>query len=285
MKKLQSALSLILLLTTFMLSCKKDKTTKPEQAYRVKEIQNGAEHKTFLYDNANRVVRINFNGGSYRFTYSSTDITAQVYFSNDNPDPSWKYIFDMANGRITGGRRYMPNGAIGREYTYEYDNQQRLTAIVMSLKDFTGDEDENHRYQFLYDGQSDFQQVIFTRKIKTANVLENADSTSVSLTWFTGKSFVTWKDMGFGFFGKATAAIEIQGLETIPFSFTFLEKIIPADRAAQSIETKKYKWNPADGSWSPASTNTHTFPETDYQYNEAGQLQKYKTNTIQWEIY
>jgi hypothetical protein len=285
MKQSTTFLIATIILATLVPACKKNnKDTPPqEKPYRIKKIIDDPEQKVFSYDNKNRVTRIDFNGGSFRFIYSNAEITAQTWFSNDTPDPNWKYIFQLEGGHITSGRRYLSNGGIGREYQYGYDNQQRLATLVMSLKDFTGAEDENHRYQFLYDAQNILQQVILVRKIKVVNTLTNSDSTSATLTYFSDRSFITWKQLGFDLFGIATAGIEMQGFETMPFSFTFPERIVPAGKAIKLIDTKKYKW---DGStWSPASTNSQTFSDADYQHDATGLLQKYKSNTIQWEPY
>lgn len=285
MKQLRIVLMTVISLTA-ILSCNKDDDGNPPSgtSYRVKGIQNSGEQKTFTYDNQDRITRIDFNGGSYRFTYSPAEITAQVYFTNGTPDPSWKYVFTVANGRISNGRRYFPNGAISREYQYGYDNQQQLSTLVMSLKDFTGDEAENFRYQFFYDGQS-LRRVALVRKIKNGSVLENADSSSGTFSYFTGKSFINWKQIGFNFFGAATAGIEFQGQETMPFSFTYLDQVVPSDKAVQIFDTKKYNWNPGTGTWNLLLSTTQTFVETNYEYNQTGQLEKYKNNTITWESY
>jgi hypothetical protein len=286
MEQLKIILLVTIFLAAFVPACKKDNDTAPQdKPYRVKEIQDGAEARVFSYDSENRISRINFNGGYFRFTYTSSEITAQTYSSSDLPDPNWKYIFSTSSGRIISGRRYLPNGGIGREYEYVYDDQQRLTTAVMSLKDFTGAEAEHYRYRFFYDAQSLLQQVVLIRKIKTGASMVNSDSTSATLSYFTEKTFMTWKHLGFDFFGSTTAGIELQGMETMPFSFTFIEGIIPSGKAVKLIDTKKYKWNDGASTWSPASTSAPAFSEADYVHDATGRLQQYKDNTIQWEPY
>lgn len=275
------------LLITFLSACKKDGGTNPtpEPTYRVKKIQNGAEYKNFTYDNQNRVTSIGFNTGSYRFTYSPNEITVQTYAADGTPDPNWKYVFTTINSCIKKGSRYLSNGAVGRDYFYEYDNDGRLWTTVMSLKDFTGDEMEDHRYYFSYDAQNNLSKVAYTRDNWIGNNLVKADSVSASLSYYTEKPFITWKQVGFDFFGAASGGIQLTGLEVIPFSFLFLENIILSGKAARSIDAKKYKWNPATTSWSPASENNKTYPETDYGYNNEGLLVNDKTMTIEWEVY
>lgn len=270
-----------------MISCSKndDNDPAPGQSQRIKTIRDGAAEKIFLYDAGNRIARIDFSGGSFRFVYSSAEITVQTYFSNNTPDPNWKYVFAVSGGRITGGRRYLPNGGIGREYHYAYDGQQRLSGLIMSLKNFTGEEDESHRYEFFYDAQSLMQRVAFTRKSRTGNGLVNMDSSSASVSYFMDRSFINWKQMGFDFFGTATAGIEMQGMEIMPFSFTFTERIIPSDKAVKQIQTQKYRWDQGTNAWKIESTDMQTFSESEHEYSQAGLLQKYKTNIIGWEPY
>lgn len=276
----------LLVIIIFLSACKKNggEDTPQDKPYRVKQIQNSGEQRSFTYDAENRITRIDFNGGSFRFTYSGAEILAQTHFANNEVDLSWRYKFVVAGGRITGGARLMSNGAVGRTFLFEYDNQQRLSTAIMSLKNFTGDEDENSRYQFSYDAQNNLQQVIMVRKIKSGSTLVNSDSTSATLTYFNNKSFITYKQLGFDFFGSATAAIQLQGMETIPFSFTFIENIVPSAKAVQLIDTKKYKWGDVNSTWSPASSSAPSFSETDYLHND-GQLNQFKNNTIQWEPY
>lgn len=268
-------------------SCKKNKEVQPnpDTAYRVKGIQNDTEYKNFEYDNEGRVSNIAFNNGSFRFNYSGNEITVQTYFSNGTPDPNWKYLFTTEEGRIKKASRYLPNGAVGRNYFFEYDNAGQLWATYMSLLDFTGDEMENHRYYFLYDAQQQLNQVAYTRNNLSGNNIVKADSASMIVSYYTDKPFIKWKQVGFDFFGPVSGGVQLTGLEVIPFSFLFLENIIMSDKSVKSIATKKYTWNSTTTSWSEASANNKTYAETVYAYDSNELLMKYKNISITWESY
>ncbi|MFT3748236.1 MAG: hypothetical protein QM768_07975 [Agriterribacter sp.] len=276
----------ILIVASFTFSCKKNNGSQPspDLPYRVKNIQNGSEYKNFTYDNQGRVSNIEFNNGYYQFTYSASEITVQTYFSNGTPDPTWKYVFTTEGGSIKKGSRYLPNGAVGRNYFFEYNNAKQLQSIYMSLLDFTGDETEDHRYYFLYDAQQ-LNQVIYTRDNRTGNNLVKADSVSTAIGYYTEKPFIKWKQVGFDFFGSVSGGVQLTGLEIIPFSFLFLENIIMSDKAVQSIDTKKYKWNSGTASWTEASAGNRAYPDTDYEYNNSDMLVKYRNITITWDQY
>ena len=260
--------------------CKKNDNnpSSTEKINRVKKLSTGTENKVFLYDNDSRLVRINSSDGySIRFTYSSSEIVMQIYSSNDQPDPQGKYSFTIANGLITSGRKYLPNGAVVHEYGYRYDNQQRLEAVTFNIKDFTGNNSETHNYQLTYDASDNLQQLIFKRS--AAGV--SSDSGSVTITYLSDKSFITWKNMGFDYFGKAPVGHQLQGQVAIPFSL--VEKIHPAQKAVKTVETKNYQWNPGTKNWTLKSSDNQTHPETDYQYNELQWLIKYMSYTIEWD--
>jgi hypothetical protein len=259
-------------------ACKKDKNDpSPEQVNRVREILGATEAKVFFYEQ-DRLIRINSDAGySIRFTYSPSEIIVQVYSSNDQPDPLGKYSFTLDNGRIASGRKYLPNGAVVHEYGYQYDNEQRLSSVTFSIKDFTGNDTENHSYQLVYDDGNNLQQLAFKRKVDGIN----SDSSSVTFTRFTGKSFITWKNMRFDYFGKAAVGHQLQGMVPIPFSL--VDEFYPAQNAIKSVETKSCHWNPNSGNWSIQSLSSDTWSETDYQYNELGWLTKYMDYTIAWD--
>ena len=268
-------------------SCKKGKSNNPQpnQPKRIKSISDAGDKKTFSYDNENRLTRIDFNGGSFRIAYSSPEITAQVYFANGNPDPSWKYLFTKQNNRINGGFRYLPNGGIGRDYRYEYDIDGRLSLTIMRLRDFTGEVTESHRYNFSYDAENNLQQVKYTRENRSGVVMQKADSVSATISYYNSKNFIKWKQTGFDFFGKVTAGIQLTGLEIIPFSFLFQENIVPNEKAIQAIDTKRFVWNQGSNSWGLTSSNNQNHPETFYEHNNEGLVVKYKNIAIEWEAY
>jgi len=284
-------LFLILLTGVFFsgiyLSCKKGKENNPQpgQSYRIKSTIDGADKKTFSYDNENRLTRIDFAGGSFRIGYSNVEITAQTYFTNGNPDPNWKYMFTIHNGRINGGFRYLPNGGIGRDYRYEYDTDGRLQLAIMRLYDFTGDVSESHRYDFSYDGQNNLQQVIFTRGNRIGTGIQKADSVSSIISYYNDRDFIKWKQTGFDFFGKVSGGIRLTGLEIIPFSFLFQENIIPSEKALQTLDSKKYQWNTTTQLWNQVSTVNQTWSQADYVYNNEGLPVKFKNIAIEWEAY
>lgn len=278
MKKI-AAIGSIWVIGYFLLAgCKKSDSPPPEKLRRIRAITGTTETKTFLYDNEDRVTRINSSAGySTRFTYSPTEIIVQDYFSNDQPDPQGKYSFTVENGRVASGRKYLSNGAVVHEYGYQYDGQQRLAAISFIIKDFTGSDAENHYYQLSYDAQDNLQQITFKRSLEG----EDADSSSVTITWYTDKSFLTWKNMGFDVFGKIPVGHKVQGQVAIPFSLA--DNIYPAKNAIKLVDTKNYRWNPATGAWRFSSSQSGTRPETDYQYNVPGWLTKYLNYTIEWD--
>lgn len=269
------------------LSCKKDKDNNPQpgSSYRIKTTLDGGDKKTFIYDNENRLTRIEFSGGTYQLVYSAVEIKAQTYFANGNPDPNWKYLFSVNNNRINGGFRYLPNGAVGRDYRFEYDIDGRLQLTLMRLFDFTGDVSESHRYYFLYDAENNLQQVAYTRENRNGAVMEKADSVAAMISYYTRRDFIRWKQTGFDFFGKSTGGIRFTGLDIIPFSFLFQENIILSEKAIQTIGTKKFNWNQGTHSWSPVSSNNQNYPESDYQYNDQGLPVKFKNISIEWESY
>lgn len=280
-------LSGIVLLVFF--ACKKDKDNDPPQpagTYRIKSTTQGSDKKTFHYDADNRVDRINFNGGSYRFTYSNTEINAQTYFEDGSPDPGWKYRFAINNNKIVNGFRYQTNGAISRDYTYGYDNETgNLVLAATRIFDFTGDVSEAHNYRFTYNADNNLETVNYLKRQKSGNKMQQSDSAAITLTYYTDKNFVTQKQMGFDFFGKRAGGIQLTGLETMPFSLLFQERIIPSEKAIQSIVTKKYSWNPGSNTWSVPLTGNQSFPGSDYTFNNNGLPVKYKNVTIEWETY
>jgi len=258
--------------------CKKNNSSSNGKSDRVRIITGTTESRSFLYDNAARIVRINSSAGySTRFTYLPAEIVVQDYFSNDQPDPQGKYSFTLQNGRITSGRKYLSTGAIVHEYVYRYDAQQRLATLSFNIKDFAGNDAENHNYQLTYDGEDNVQQITFKRSLAGVN----ADSSAVTITWYADKSFITWKNLGFDLFGKVPVGHQLQGQVAIPFSLA--EKIFPTKKAVKAVDTKKYQWNPGTGSWGLQSSNNDTHPETDYQYDESGRLKKYMNYTIEWD--
>ena len=275
------------LFASAFLACKKDKDNDPQpgSSYRIKSTLDGSDKKTFSYDNENRLTRIDFTGGSYQITYSNVEIKAQTYFANGNPDPNWKYLFTLNSNRINGAFRYLPNGAIGRDYRFEYDSEGRLQLTVMRLFDFTGDASETHRYSFSYDAEHNLQQVAYTREIRDGATMKKADSVAAIISYYTGRVFIQWKQTGFDYFGKATGGIRLTGLDIVPFSFLFQENIILSEKAIQTTGTKKFFWNQGTSAWSQVSSDNQNYPESDYQYNDKGLPVKFTNIAIEWEPY
>lgn len=278
MKKIASPGMIGIVALLLFSGCKKNDSSPAEKINRIKTLSTGTENKVFSYDNDSRLVRINSSDGySIRFTYSSSEIVVQTYSSNDQPDPQGKYSFTIANGSITSGRKYLPNGAIVHEYEYQYDNQQRLQTVTFNIKDFTGSNSESHHYQLMYDAENNLQQLAFKRSASGVNT----DSSSVAISFFSDRSFITWKNMGFDYFGKAAVGYQLQGQVAIPFSL--VEKIYPAQKAVKTVDTKNYQWNPGTKIWSLKSSDNQAHPETDYQYNELKWIIKYMSYTLEWD--
>ena len=70
----------VVLFSGIYLGCKKGKEDPPQtnRPYRIKTTTDGADKKTFSYDNESRLTRIDFAGGSFRVGYSNVEITAQT---------------------------------------------------------------------------------------------------------------------------------------------------------------------------------------------------------------
>jgi hypothetical protein len=263
-------------LVIIVVSCKKDKKDNPGDK-RIVSVSDGVNAQLLAYDDLKRISRIDYNAAfSLRFEYSAAGVFIQQYGAGNTPDPDVKYDFTIVGGRITSGHKYLANQRVNN-FSYGYDGQQRLTSIYISLR-FDGNEFENHFYTITYDVQNNVEAIAFRRRQDN----ENSDSMYISQTYFEGKSFITWRDMGFDYFGSAAFGQEHLGYGII-VPFYLLSHVYPSQHALKSQNTQRFSWNPVTKKWIVQGSNNFIRQDTEYVHDANGRLVKYFGNDIQWQ--
>lgn len=272
MKKLTLVLTTIIMVA----ACKKDKNGGIANQ-RISRILSGSEQQLLAYDNQKRITRIDYNAAnSLRFEYSAAGVFIQQYGAGDVPNPDRKYDFTIVNNKITSGHRYLPGNFVDNFY-YGYDEQEKLTTMTISRR-FDGTEYEQHTYSLLFDEQKNVQSVVFKRK--TDN--KNSDSIFISRTYYS-TSFISWRDMGFDYFGSASVGQEHLGYGIVmPFSILG-GAIYPGNHALKTSEYKQFTWNPVTSKWIPRAPSGYTRAESEYQYDNNGRLIYYGGSEIKWQ--
>ena len=257
-------------------SCKKDKKDNPGDK-RIVSVSDGSTAQLLAYDDQKRITRIDYNAAfSLRFEYSAAGVFIQQYGAGNTPDPDNKYDFTIVNGRITSGHKYLAGQRVNN-FSFGYDGQQRLTGIYISLR-FDGNEFESHFYELTYDAQNNVEEIAFRRRQDN----ENSDSMHLYKTYYDDKSFITWRDMGFDYFGSAAAGQEHLGYGII-VPFHLLSSVYPSQHALKTEESQRFSWNPITKKWVSQGGNNFTRPGTEYVHDENGRLVNYFGRDIQWQ--
>lgn len=261
-----------------VLSCKKNNAGPGEKSQRIKSISDGNQATLFEYDEQGRVIRLYYNASaSLKYTYSPAGVNIQRLGSGDVPDADRKTDFTIVNGRITNGTEFLPDKRT-RKFNYVYDDPGRLTQVYIQLQ-YDGSTYETHNYKLAYDAQNNVAAINFVRKDNGG--LDNSDSVYITKTWYD-KKFITWDNLGFGFFGSAAFGQQHLGYGiTVPFYMA--ASIYPANNALKTETEDNYYWNPVTKKWVFQSNNSYTRPESDYGYDGSGRLVNYFGNTIEWQ--
>lgn len=269
----------LLLTCSILVACKKnDAGSGNGKKQRIRSISDGSSAQIFEYDNERRITRLYYNASySLKFSYSPAGVNIQRLGSGDIPDPDRKYDFSIVNGRITNGTEYQPDKRT-RRFNYNYDEAGRMIHVGINLQ-YDGNTYETHRYTFEYDDRNNVKQVDFVRRDNGG--LDNSDSISISKGYYDRK-FITWSDMGFDFFGTASAGQEHLGYGiVVPFSLA--SSIYPGSQALKGETSSRYYWNPVTKKWALNSTNSFTRNEADYTHDAGGRLTEYFGHAIEWQ--
>lgn len=268
----------ILTISVLLFSCKKNNRGPDDKVQRIKSIADGSQATILEYDEQGRVIRLYYNASaSLKFTYSPAGVNMQRLGSGDVPDPDRKTDFSMVNGRIVNGTEYLPDKRT-RKFSYAYDDPGRLNQVYIQLQ-YDGTTYETHHYKLAYDAQNNVAEINFIRKDNGGN--DNSDSVHIVKTWYD-KKFITWNDLGFGFFGSAAFGQQHLGYGiTVPFNMA--ANVNPANHALKTVTTDDYYWNPVTKKWIFQSTSNNTRPESDYGYDGSGRLVNYSGRTIEWQ--
>jgi hypothetical protein len=262
----------------FVLSCKKNSPGPDEKSQRIKSISDGSQATIFEYDEQGRVIRLYYNASSsLKFTYSPAGVNMQRLGSGDVPDPDRKTDFSIVNGRIVNGTEYLPDKRT-RKFFYGYDDPGMLKQVYIQLQ-YDGTTYETHNYNLVYDAQNNVAAISFVRKDNGGN--DNSDSVYISKTWYNNK-FVTWNNFGFGYFGSADFGQQHLGYGII-VPFNMASYFYPANHALKTETSDDYYWNPVTKKWVFQSASSHTYLESEYEYDANGRLVKYFGRTIEWQ--
>lgn len=261
-----------------ILSCKKDRSGPDENSQRIRSISDGSQATLFEYDAQGRVTRLYYNASaSLKFTYSPAGVNMQRLGSGDVPDPDRKTDFSIVSGRITTGTEFLPDKRT-RKFHYGYDDPGRLIQVYILLQ-YDGSTYETHQYKLIYDAQNNVAAISFVRKDNGGN--DNSDSIYITKSWYD-KKFITWNNLGFGFFGSAAFGQQHLGYG-ISVPFYMGGSIYPATHALKTETTDDYSWNSVTKKWIFQSTNSYTRPEADYGYDTNGRLVTYSGSVIEWQ--
>ncbi len=274
MRRGLAATGIILILC--FISCKKDKNKSPGDN-RLHSISDGNFFTHYhSYDNQNRLTRIDFDAGSsLRFEYTGAGVLIQQY-NGETPNANMRYDLTLVNGRAVSGRQYLPANKLN-EYSYQYDGQQRLSYAEIQLKT-NSVTTEQHYYSFIYDTDNNIAEIRFKRKVGA----KNEDSISLGKTYYTDKPFITWRDIGFDYFGAATVSVDNFGYGTnMPQLFGYT--IRPLAHAPKSITHKIYIWS-NNVSWIQlGATGEQAIPATQYAYDDRGRLSRQGSLLFTWQ--
>lgn len=236
----------------------------------------------FSYDNQKRLSRIDYDAStSLRVEYAADSILLQ-YYDGAAPNSQKKYVFNISNGRIVTGKDYKP-GQATKNLFYQYDNQQRLIEAGIRVMQPNGSLDRRFDCYFSYDAQHNMQEL----KFYSALSFKAMDSIQISRTYFQNRSFFTFKDIGFDYFGIASTGLyyEAMGIEDVliplPF-FTF--HIYPGTYAikGESIAGKARELLDLNSQWKDASGG-YMYSEDQHQYDQQGRIIKSGLFTFEWQ--
>lgn len=273
MKKIVSILICLMLL---VLSCKKNKDSNRSERVQSISHVNFFSH-IFTYDNQQRLSRIDYDAASsLRLEYNGSGLLMQQYNGN-TPDPDRKYDLTIVNGRAVSGRQYLPGGKLN-EYTYQYDNHNRLSAATIVLKT-AGAEKERHYYTFHFDGSDD---LTGTRVLRTVNN-GKVDSVVYQFTYYSHKPTLNWAHFGFDHFGKAAFSVDNLGYGTYMPQLYGID-IRPRTHAWATLTAKNYTWNAGSSVWVQlGATSTNSGSESDYVYDDRNRLIEADGLKIVWK--
>jgi len=267
-------------LLTFLISCKKDKTSggngKKIAAAVVNNINN-----VFSYDAQGRLQRLDYGVSHYLLAeYKAAGIVLQWYDAAGNPMPTRRYEFNMLDGRIVSGKEKKPNDRM-INHSYGYDSEGRL-AIHTAREVYEPTNEEGHRVTFSYNytgnNVSTITYLHFDQGVRR-------DSAVITQSYYTNKKLFTWHTVGFGFFGTVASGLPHQGLGIaspaviLPFQASY-----PSVNALKENTRDQYEWNTVQNKWVYKNTSSYTIPETGYEYDEAGNLSAFNgAEKIEWK--
>lgn len=260
-----------------LISCSKSGSS-PTAVKKVHTISDGNFFtRYYSYDDQKRLSRIDYDAGSsLRFTYSASGVSMQLY-NAEAPHPDTKYDLTLVNGKAVSGRQYLAGNKVN-EYSYNYDNEQRLTSAEISLKT-NNTITARHFYSFEYDAQHNVTEVRF--KSMAGNVRQ--DSISLAKIYYADRSYINWKDLGFDHFGSTTVSVENLGYGTY-MPQLFGQDFRPNKNALKATTLKNYAWDAGTATWKAiGAPGTSNYDTGTYQYNEAGLLVSHGSLKIGWQ--
>ena len=259
-------------------SCKKESNNNSGD-YRISSIANGNSSTYFTYDDQKRLLRIDYDiSRSLRAQYSPAGVILQ-YYNGEVPDAANKYEFNILNDLITTGRRYLTGGIV-EDYTYTYDDKQRLSKIISRAGD-AGGFYNRHEFSFSYDEKDIFRTSTFF-----GARLSPSDSSWASFTYFETLPSFNLNNLGFDYFGNAPVGVEytssFEGQLVVPFPFIG-QSIYPGKWTIKEESVDGKSKNPINfGQWEPVGSH-RSYNENDYEHDQQGRLTKYGGFQIEWK--
>ncbi len=282
---------IFLLAGTALFSCKKNKDKEVDN--RMIQSFSGFNYTTnFLYDDQSRLIRIDYNAThSARFEYNATGVIVK-YFEGAGLDPSDRYEFIITNGKVISCRRFLTGGNIW-DLFYGYDSRQRLSEIGIRESGSNGQIYQRYDCYFAYDAQNNMHEV----KLNGARGAgAPSDSIVITSTYYENKSFFTFRDIGFDYFGTVAVGLEYlpvlarEFLVPFPFVKRFIGTSNPSTiypsahpikawslKGRAMVETGSFAYT-----FSPVEFSSG-YNENVYEHDQQGKLVKTNGYTVVWQ--
>jgi hypothetical protein len=257
-------------------SCKKGGNDNAIKVNRIAAVKTSNFNHLYRYDEQNRLTGIDYSVSSHmNVSYSASGIVLQWNDGAGNPT-DYRMELNIVDGRAISVKESNTN--YRSDHFYSYDSEGKMIQAQVTRTALSNNQVENRGVAVMnWDGNL-LQRVL----LQVSNRLgEKTDSIIYNFTYYNDIKFITWDDAGFSYFGKMPIGGFSNGFGwRLPINF-LSEDMMPSVAAMKETSRKSYYRN--GGPWSLSQGST-TYPETDYQHDQQGRLNKWRTGIeITWK--
>jgi len=271
----------LIILVALFAACHKDKNEDGATGKRITNIaQTNTSNWVYSYDAQGRLQRIAPSPSYYILVEYMPNGMVMKSYNASNVEQLPRYEFNIPDDKVIYCKAVLPNNKT-KNNSYTYDAGGRLTQQnVFEYKTSTNEKKSDYITYFSYSGNNVNRVLYLSTYVDTYDDHMRNDSIIIELEYYTDKKHFTWSDLGINCFGTANTAADMlqsgQLYSPLPAEYYVTpEGMLPTGNPVKKRSKREYRWNQGTKKWALFSTNSTTFPETDYANDAEGRLIKW----------